>query len=65
MTCSAWINVAVAMERYIFVCHGTKAKFITTINSATFISLGISAASIVNLLPYALKYETLKISDSE
>jgi len=63
MTCSAWINVAVAMERYIFVCHGPKAKFITTINRATFISLGISAASIVISLPYALKYETLEISE--
>jgi nociceptin receptor len=63
MTCSAWINVAVAMERYIFVCHGSKAKFITTINRAIVISLGISAASIVISLPYALKYETLEISD--
>jgi hypothetical protein len=59
MTCSTWINVALAMERYIFVYHGTKAKFITTINRATFISLGISAASIVISLPYALKYEAL------
>ena len=65
MTCSAWINVALAMERYLFVYHGTKAKFITTINRATFISLGISAACIVISLPYALKYEALEISDSE
>ena len=63
MTCSAWINVAVAMERYLFVCHGTKAKFITTINRATFISVGIFVVSIVISLPYALKYEAMVISD--
>ena len=63
MTCSAWINVAVAVERYIFVCHGPKAKLLTTINRATFISLAISVASIVISIPYAFRYESSEISD--
>ena len=63
MTCSAWLNVAVAVERYIFVCHGPKAKLLTTINRATFISLAISVASIVISIPYAFKYESSEICD--
>ncbi|CAG2234868.1 unnamed protein product [Mytilus edulis] len=57
MTCAAWLIVAVAIERYLLVCHSTQAKTICTIPRALILSNAIAFASFATSTPYLFKYQ--------
>ncbi|XP_052089391.1 sex peptide receptor-like [Mytilus californianus] len=53
----SWLIVTVAIERYLFVCHSTKAKTICTIPRAFCLSNAIALASFGTSSPYLFKYQ--------
>ncbi|CAG2250351.1 unnamed protein product [Mytilus edulis] len=57
MTCTAWLIVAIAIQRYIFVCHSSKAKTICSIPRAIILSIAISLTSFGTSIPYLCRYQ--------
>lgn len=57
MTCTAWLIVVIAIERYIFVCHSSKAKTICSIPRAIILSVAISLTSFGTSIPYLCRYQ--------
>ena len=56
MMAAAWITVAIAIERYVAVCHAYKAKLLCTITHSVIISGCIIVSSFIFSIPYALRY---------
>jgi nociceptin receptor len=52
ITCTAWMTVTVAVERYINVCHASKAKQICTVTRAIYTSIGIMIVAMAISIPY-------------
>jgi hypothetical protein len=50
-TASIWLTVALATQRYIYVCHPFKAKTWCTMRNAVIGTVGIYVAAILTVLP--------------
>ena len=53
---SSWLTVSVAVERYISVCHATKAKVMCTIHRARIVSVFVFVVMSLVAFPCALRY---------
>ena len=53
---TAWLIVSVAVERYIFVCHATRARLVCTVRRAIIIGLCVVLSMSLVALPSALRY---------
>ncbi|RUS73818.1 hypothetical protein EGW08_018411 [Elysia chlorotica] len=57
---SAWLTVSVAMERYILVCHPTKARAVWSRRRAVTLCTAISIGMTCLALPFAFRYRTIR-----
>ena len=53
---ASWLTVSVAVERYISVCHATRAKVVCTVNRARVISALVFVAMSLLTVPSYLRY---------
>ncbi|XP_052253167.1 FMRFamide receptor-like [Dreissena polymorpha] len=60
---TAWLTVSIAIERYISVCHPTRAKSICTISRARNTSISVFIVMLVLSVPSALRYHAVRIED--
>ena len=60
---TAWLTVSVAAERYILVCHATRARELCNIRRAKMISVAVFVSMMVLTLPLGLRYETVHVYD--
>ena len=60
---TAWLTVSVAIERYISVCHPTRAKSVCTIQRARWVSTIVFITMITLTIPSALGYTSSKQFD--
>ena len=65
---TSWLTVSLAAERYILVCHATKAKQLCNVRRAQFVTVAVFVTMSVFAIPFALRYETVyeydDVSDS-
>lgn len=61
---TAWLTVSVAFERYISICHITKAKEMCTIHRARVVSTVVFITMIILSIPSALRYEAVRNFDA-
>jgi len=61
---TAWLTVSVAVERYIFVCHATRARLVCTVRRAIVIGLCVVASMSIVALPSALRYRRTACRDA-
>ncbi|XP_064644056.1 FMRFamide receptor-like [Lineus longissimus] len=54
---TAWLTVSVSVERYISVCHPTRAKTMCTIQRARIVSVCVFIGMSILALPSGLRYE--------
>lgn len=57
MFCNAWMTVSIAIERYIYVCHSKKSKYLCTNARALVVSFSIIFVSFAIALPYGFRYQ--------
>jgi len=62
---TAWLTVSIAIERYISVCHPTRAKAMCTISRARNTSITVFIAMLIISVPSALRYHAVKVHDSQ
>lgn len=62
---TAWLTVSVAVERYIAVCHATRAKVMCTIDRARLVSVLVFTSMSLLAVPSALKYKRITVYDAE
>ena len=62
---SAWLTVSVAVERYILVCHPTKARAVWSRRRAVTLCSVIYIAMTCLALPSALRYRTIRCVERE
>jgi len=60
---TAWLTVSIAIERYISVCHPTRAKAMCTISRARNTSITVFIAMLIISIPSALRYHAVKVND--
>lgn len=60
---TAWLTVSIAIERYISVCHPTRAKTMCTISRARNTSITVFIAMLIISVPSALRYHAVKAYD--
>ncbi|KAK2143051.1 hypothetical protein LSH36_883g00062 [Paralvinella palmiformis] len=60
---SAWLTVSVAVERYISVCHATKARVVCTIHRARIISALVFVSMSLVAVPSAFRYKGVRHRD--
>lgn len=60
---SSWLTVSVAVERYIMVCHATRAKTLCTIYRARVVSASVFVLMMLLTLPSIVRYETVTCFD--
>lgn len=58
---TAWLTVSVAVERYIMVCHATKAKQLCNVFRARVVCVSVFVASMLVCVPLALRYKTIHV----
>ena len=58
---SSWLTVSVAIERYILVCHPTRAKVMCTITRSRVISFLVCFLMVTLTFPSALRYRTITV----
>ncbi|XP_029638060.1 FMRFamide receptor-like [Octopus sinensis] len=56
---TGWLTVSVAFERYISICHPTRAKEMCTVFRARIVSTFVFIFMIIFSLPSALRYKTV------
>jgi len=61
---TAWLTVSVAVERYIFVCHATRAHLVCTVRRAVIIGLTVVVSMTIVALPSALRYHRTACRDA-
>lgn len=61
---TAWLTVSVAFERYISVCHISRAKEMCTISKAKIVSTVVFLIMIILTIPSALRYEAIHNMDN-
>ena len=65
-TCTtAWLTISVAAERYIMVCHATKARQICSIARAKLTSVLVFITMSLMTIPFALRYKTVHYVDTK
>jgi hypothetical protein len=62
---TSWLTVSVAVERYIQVCHATRAKSICTIGRARITSICVFLTMSLLAIPSALRYTTNRKTDRQ
>ena len=60
---TAWLTVSVAVERYISVCHPSRAKQLCTIRRARSVCTGVFVFMSILAVPSALRYEMRTVHD--
>ncbi|XP_053372696.1 nociceptin receptor-like [Mercenaria mercenaria] len=60
---TAWLTVSIAVERYISVCHPTRAKSICTIPRARTISIFVFITMSIITIPSAMRYHAVFVTD--
>lgn len=60
---SSWITVSVAVERYILVCHPTRARALWNRRRAVFLCVSIYVIMTSLALPSAFRYRTIRCVD--
>lgn len=60
---TAWLTVSIAIERYISVCHPTRAKAICTLSRARNTSTFVFIVMVIISIPSALRYHAVFITD--
>ena len=58
---TAWLTVSVAAERYILVCHATKARQLCSIHRARLTSILVFVSMSLLTVPLALRYRTVHV----
>ncbi|XP_052803802.1 FMRFamide receptor-like [Mya arenaria] len=61
---TAWLTVSIAIERYISVCHPTKAKSICTLSRARNTSISVFIIMLILSIPSALRYHAIEVVDT-
>lgn len=61
---TAWLTISVAAERYICVCHPSKAKELCTIPRARLICCSVFVSMMVLSIPSGLRYRLETVHDS-
>lgn len=61
---TAWLTVSIAVERYIFVCHPTKAKEICTIQNAVISSTVVFILMSIIAFPSAIRYKKITVYEN-
>ena len=61
---TAWLTVSIAVERYISVCHPTKAISICSIPRARNVSIVVFVVVIIITIPSALRYHAVHVTDT-
>jgi len=61
---TAWLIVSIAVERYIFVCHATRARLLCTVQRAIVVGLAVVVSMSVVALPSALRYHRMACRDT-
>ncbi|ELU15323.1 hypothetical protein CAPTEDRAFT_36137, partial [Capitella teleta] len=56
---TAWLTVSVAAERYILVCHATRARQLCSIHRARMTSILVFVSMSLLTVPLGLRYKTL------
>ncbi|XP_005102840.1 uncharacterized protein LOC101854961 [Aplysia californica] len=62
---SSWLTVSVAVERYILVCHPTRARELWSRKCAVLLCTCIYVIMTLLALPSALRYRTIRCVDRE
>ena len=60
---ASWLTVSVAVERYISVCHPTKAKEMCTVHRARIVSLLVFVVMSLVAVPSAFRYKRETVVD--
>ncbi|GFN94562.1 FMRFamide receptor-like [Plakobranchus ocellatus] len=60
---SSWLTVAVAVERYILVCHPTRARVVWSRRMAVILCTAIYVVMTCFAIPFALRYRTIRCVD--
>ena len=60
---TAWLSVAVAAERYMLVCHATRARMLWNISRARTTVVVVFVSMSLLTLPFALRYRTVHYRD--
>jgi len=60
---TAWLTVSIAIERYISVCHPTRARAICTISRARNTSISVFIVMLILSVPSALRYHAIEVFD--
>ncbi len=61
---TAWLTVFVAVERYISVCHPTRAKELCTLEKARVVSVVVFICMSLLAVPSALRYTKITLYDN-
>ena len=61
---TAWLTVSVAVERYIAVCHATRAKVMCTVSRARLVSVLVFTSMSLLAVPSALRYTRVRVYDN-
>ena len=61
---TAWLTVSVTAERYIMVCHATRARGVCSILRARVLSAAVFGSMSLLAVPSALRYRTVNIWDN-
>ena len=61
---TAWLTVSIAVERYISICHPTKAVSVCTIPRARYISITVFVIMIIITIPSWLRYQARHVVDT-
>ena len=62
---TAWLTVSVAAERYILVCHATRAREWCSIYRARMTSVAVFVSMSLLTIPLGLRYQTVRTYDDK
>lgn len=62
---TAWLTVSIAVERYISVCHPTKAVSVCTIPRARNVSITVFVVMIIITIPSWFRYQAKQVFDTQ
>ena len=62
---TGWLTVSIAVERYISVCHPTKAVSVCTIPRARYISITVFVVMIIITIPSWFRYQATRVFDTQ
>ena len=62
---TSWLTVSVAVERYIAVCHATKARELCTVRRSRIVSALVFIGMSLLAVPSALRYKKITVYDND